>query len=216
LTLNRYDKKAAARYLVKSDPVLGRFIKIIGKVDSRARRESDVFLALARSIAYQQLSGKAANTIFQRFRALFIANKPDAARTSRLTFVQLRAVGLSGNKSLAIQDLAEKVLDGTLPTRRKLLRMPDDAVIEKLCEVRGIGPWTVQMYLMFNLGRADVMAITDLGLQRGAMNLYGLEEMPVPAQLQELSQPWAPYRSLASLYLWRAADTVLMNDLRND
>ena len=170
-----------------------------------------MFLALARSIAYQQLSGKAANTIFQRFRALFPDNKPDAEHTSSLSFEQLRSVGLSGNKSLAIQDLAEQVLDRTLPNRRKLLRMPDDEIVETLCQVRGIGPWSGQMYLMFNLGRPDVMATTDLGLQRGAMNLYELEAMPVPAQLEELSQPWKPFRSLASLYLWHAADTTLMN-----
>jgi DNA-3-methyladenine glycosylase II len=211
LTRNRYDKKSAARYLVKSDPVLGRFIKSCGKIDSSARREADVFLALARSITYQQLSGKAAATIFGRFCELFEENKPDAAQTSRLEFEQLRAVGLSGNKSLAIQDLADKVLDRTLPNRRKLLRMADDDIIDNLCQVRGIGPWTVQMYLMFNLGRPDIIATTDLGLQRGAMILYGLESLPVPAQLQELSQPWAPYRSLASLYLWQAADTPLMN-----
>lgn len=209
MTLNRYDKKAAARFLVRCDPVLGRFIRACGKIDTWERRESDVFLALARSITYQQLSGKAASTIFGRYCALFKDNRPDALQTSRLRFEQLRAVGLSGNKSLAIQDLAEKALDGTLPKRRKLLRMSDDDIIENLCQVRGIGPWTVQMYLISNLGRADIMATTDLGLQRGAMIIYSLQELPQPAELQELSVPWQPYRSLASMYLWEAADATL-------
>ena len=211
MTLNRYDKKAAARYLVKTDPVLGRFIKDSGKIDTSERREADVFLALSRSIAYQQLSGKAANTIFQRFRVLYPASKPTAEHTSRLSFDELRAVGLSGNKTLAIMDLAEKVRDKTLPNRRKLLRMPDDKIIENLCQVRGIGPWSAQMYLMFNLGRPDIMAVTDLGLQRGAMNLYKLEAMPTPNELSAISLAWTPFRSLASLYLWHAADTILMN-----
>ena len=124
---------------------------------------------------------------------------------------QLRSVGLSRNKGLAIQDLAEKSLDGSLASTRQMARMDDDQVIENLCRVRGIGPWTAQMFLIFNLGRPDVMPSTDLGVQKGVQGVYRMRKMPDPEQVMRKTRHLAPYRSAASWYFWRAADTVLMS-----
>ena len=209
---NRYDRTVAASHLQQADRVLGRFVRAQGKCGLIVRREADMFHALSRSIAYQQLSGKAAATIYSRFLALFPGQNADPEQTCALELQQLRSVGLSGNKSLAILDLAEKVVNGVVPARKKLLRMSDDEITERLCQVRGIGPWTVQMMLMFNLGRPDVLPATDLGVQKGVTALWKMDSLCTPAQLLAQSDPWRPYRSVASWYLWRAADTVLMTD----
>ena len=124
---------------------------------------------------------------------------------------QLRGVGLSRNKALAIRDLAEKSLDGSLASMRQFARMDDGQIIENLCHVRGIGPWTAQMLLIFNLGRPDVMPATDLGVQKGVQAVYRLKKLPEPEQLLKKTRHLAPYRSAASWYFWRAADTVLMS-----
>jgi 3-methyladenine DNA glycosylase/8-oxoguanine DNA glycosylase len=167
---------------------------------------NDLFTSLASSIAYQQLSGKAAATIYGRFEALFENNAPVAAETVKLSVQTLRSVGLSNNKALAILDLAEHSCSGSLPSARKMAGLDDEAIIKNLCRVRGIGPWTVQMHLIFSLGRPDVMPATDLGIQKGVQLTYGLPSLPKPDQVLEVTQHLAPYRSVASWYLWRIVD----------
>ena len=135
---------------------------------------------------------------------------PTAQQLSAMSFDQLRSVGLSRNKVLAVQDLAKKSCEGELPNARRLSVMSDAEVIEKLCEVRGIGPWTAQMLLMFNLGRPDVMPATDLGVQKGVQVVYRMKSLPAPEQVMKKTSHLAPYRSAASWYFWRAADTALM------
>jgi len=207
----RYNRQAAVEHLCRQCDPLRHFIDGFGGLDLAVRRESDLFNALARAIVFQQLSGKAAATIHGRFTTLFEDTLPEAAQAGRLSMEQLRSVGLSRNKALAIQDLAEKSLDGSLAGTRQMARMDDAQVIETLCSVRGIGPWTAQMYLIFNLGRPDVMPATDLGVQKGVQAVYRMRKLPEPEQLLRKTRHLAPYRSAASWYFWRAADIVLMS-----
>ena len=207
----RYNRQVAVEHLrSKCDP-LRHFIDDCGGLGLKVRRESDLFNALARAIVYQQLSGKAAATIHGRFSTLFNDALPEATQARRLSMEQLRGVGLSRNKSLAIQDLAEKSLGSSLANKRQMARMDDAQVIENLCQVRGIGPWTAQMLLIFNLGRPDVMPSTDLGVQKGVQAVYRMRKLPEPEQLMRKTRHLAPYRSAASWYFWRAADTVLLS-----
>ena len=172
----------------------------------QVRRNTDIFISLASSIAYQQLSGKAAATIYGRFEALFDDNKPVASVAVNLPVKTLRSVGLSNNKALSIIDLAEHTCSGSLPGARKMAALSDEEVIQSLCRVRGIGPWTAQMYLMFSLGRPDVMPATDLGIQKGVQVTYDLPDLPSPDQVLESTRHLAPYRSVASWYFWRVVD----------
>jgi 3-methyladenine DNA glycosylase/8-oxoguanine DNA glycosylase len=207
----RYNRQAAVEHLRSQCGPLRQFIDDHGGLGLKVRHESDLFNALARAIVYQQLSGKAAATIHGRFTTLFNNTLPGAAQATRLSMEQLRGVGLSRNKALAIQDLAKKALDGSLASTRQMARMDDAQVIENLCEVRGIGPWTAQMLLIFNLGRPDVMPATDLGIQKGVQAVYRMRKLPEPEQLLRKTRHLAPYRSAASWYFWRAADTVLLS-----
>jgi 3-methyladenine DNA glycosylase/8-oxoguanine DNA glycosylase len=207
----RYNRQLAVEHLRSKCGPLRHFIDDCGGLDLKVRRESDLFTALARAIVYQQLSGKAAATIHGRFSTLFNGALPEATQARRLSMEQFRSVGLSRNKSLAIQDLAEKSLGGSLPSTRQMARMDDVQVIENLCQVRGIGPWTAQMLLIFNLGRPDVMPSTDLGVQKGVQAVYRMRKLPEPEQLMRKTRHLAPYRSAASWYFWRAADTVLLS-----
>ena len=207
----RYNRQVAVEHLrSKCDP-LRHFIDDCGGLGLKVRREGDLFNALARAIVYQQLSGKAAATIHGRFSTLFNEALPEATQARRLSMEQLRGVGLSRNKSLAIQDLAKKSLGRSLASTRQMARMDDAQVIENLCQVRGIGPWTAQMLLIFNLGRPDVMPSTDLGVQKGVQAVYHMRKLPEPEQLMRKTRHLAPYRSAASWYFWRAADTVLLS-----
>jgi 3-methyladenine DNA glycosylase/8-oxoguanine DNA glycosylase len=206
----RYNRARAVAHLRCECDALGRFIDRQGPLQIRVRREPGLFNALARAIVYQQLSGKAAATIFGRFEALFPDGVPDASQALEMPLTKLRAAGLSNNKALAIHDLAEKSLDGTLPPLRRINRLDDQKVIESLCQVRGIGPWTAQMFLMFNLGRPDVMPAADLGVQKGVQAVYRMRKLPEPDQVLRRTRHLAPYRSAASWYFWRAADTELM------
>ena len=191
-------------------PELGAFIAQHGAFRLRVDPENDIFKALARAIVYQQLSGKAAGTIHGRFMNLFDNDQPEPTQALDLGMAPMREAGLSNNKALAILDLAERSAAGTLANYRKLARMSDEEVIGNLSQVRGIGPWTAQMYLMFNLGRPDVMPATDLGVQKGVQAVYRLRSLPAPADLLQRTEHLAPFRSAASWYFWRAADTVLM------
>ncbi len=204
----RYNRREAVEYLRNQCGPLREFIDDCGGLKLKVRRESDLFDALARAIVYQQLSGKAAATIHGRFTSLFTDSSSAAEQTMRLSLQQLRSVGLSRNKGLAILDLAEKSLDGSIASERQMAGMDDRQVIENLCHVRGIGPWTAQMLLIFNLGRPDVMPSTDLGVQKGAQAVYCMRKLPDPEQLMRKTRHLAPYRSAASWYFWRAADAA--------
>jgi 3-methyladenine DNA glycosylase/8-oxoguanine DNA glycosylase len=186
------------------------FIGECGPLKLKVARGADLFNALSSAIVYQQLSGKAAATIHGRFAALFEDNIPEARQAAWIDYEQLRAVGLSNNKALAIHDLAEKSLDGTLVSLRRMGLLDDGEVIANLCQVRGIGPWTAQMFLMFNLGRPDVMPATDLGVQKGVQLVYRMRKLPSPEQVLRKTRHLSPYRSAASWYFWRAADTTLL------
>ena len=165
------------------------------------------FDALAESIAYQQLSGKAAATIFGRVRALYPKRKwLDPEQLLATPDETLRAAGLSRAKTAALKDLAAKTIDGTVPTGRALIRMSDDEIITRLTAVRGIGRWTVEMLLLFDLGRPDVWPVDDYGVRKGFAKTFGRRKLPTPKQLMKFGEKWRPYRSAAAWYFWRALD----------
>jgi len=202
----RYNRKQAVDTLKANCPYLARLIREKGPFSLQVVNSNNLFTSLARSIAYQQLSGKAAATIYGRFEALFENNQPVASDAVNLSVLDLRSVGLSNNKALAIIDLAEHSCSGSLPNSRRMAGLDDEAIIKNLCRVRGIGPWTVQMHLIFALGRPDVMPATDLGIQKGIQMTYGLPILPKPDKVLGKTLHLAPYRSVASWYFWRAAD----------
>jgi DNA-3-methyladenine glycosylase II len=206
----RYNRRRAVAGLRQNCPALGRFIDQCGPLRLKVARDRDLFNALSSAIVYQQLSGKAASTIHGRFATLFTDKLPEAGQAAELSIAELRSVGLSQNKALAVLDLAEKSVDGSLVPIRRMSRLADDEVIENLVQVRGIGPWTAQMFLIFNLGRPDVMPAADLGVQKGIQAIYSLDELPQPEEVMQRTAHLAPYRSAATWYFWRAADTVLM------
>lgn len=185
---------------------MAKLIRDKGPFNMQVSRGRDLFGSLARSIAYQQLSGKAAATIYGRFENLFENNEPMASEAVNFSVQKLRSVGLSNNKALAIIDLAEHACSGSLPDVRKMARLDDAEVIKSLCKVRGIGPWTVQMHLIFALGRPDVMPATDLGIQKGVQLTYDLPGLPKPDRVLDVTRHLAPYRSVASWYFWRVVD----------
>jgi DNA-3-methyladenine glycosylase II len=165
------------------------------------------FDALAESIAYQQLSGKAAATIFGRVRALYPKRKwLDPEQLLATPDETLRAAGLSRAKTAALKDLAAKTIDGTVPAGRALIRMSDDEIITRLTAVRGIGRWTVEMLLLFDLGRPDVWPVDDYGVRKGFAKTFARRKLPTPKQLMKFGEKWRPYRSMAAWYFWRALD----------
>ena len=162
---------------------------------------------MAESIVYQQLSGKAAATIFGRVRALYPRRKWFSPQLVLATpDEKLRAAGLSRNKSAAIKDLAAKTLDGTIPTKAAFHRMSDEEIIARLTTVRGIGRWTVEMMLLFDLGRLDVWPVDDYGVRKGYAKTFGKRKLPKPKELHARGEKWRPYRSVAAWYFWRALD----------
>lgn len=203
-----YDIDAAVAALAE-DPPLGALIRRVGDYGLTLRDVTSPFHGLLRAIVYQQLSGKAAGTIYGRVNALY----PDQAPTPALLLAtpdeQLRGAGLSAAKTAAAKDLAAKALAGVVPTADALSSMDDEEIIARLTSVRGIGRWTVEMLLMFNLGRPDILPISDLGIRKGFMLTYELDALPAPSELRTYGERWAPYRSVASWYLWRAVDQVL-------
>jgi methylated-DNA-[protein]-cysteine S-methyltransferase len=199
-----FDGGEAVRALSAADRALGRLIDRVGPLGLRLRALDDIFEALSHSIVYQQLSGKAAATILGRVCALF----PDGRLAPRhylgLDETALRGAGLSGGKQRAMRDLAEKALAGVVPPVADLHALDEDAIIERLTQVRGIGRWTVEMLLIFRLGRPDVLPTTDLGVRKGFQRAFRTRELPAPADVLERGERWRPYRSVASWYLWRA------------
>lgn len=210
----QYDPAQARQALCAADPKLAAAIGRAGPFSMELRRWPQPFHALLRSITYQQLSGKAAATIFGRFLALFPGSRyPAPEAVLALPDSALRGAGLSGAKTAAIKDLAAKTLEGIVPSRQKLRYMSDDEIVEHLVQVRGVGRWTVEMLLIFDLGRADVMPATDLGIRKGFQIVYNKRKLPEPAVILKHSKHWQPYRSMASWYLWRIVDVKNGGDL---
>lgn len=197
--------RKAERYLRRADPDIGAVISKVGRCRLDEAQQPTSFAALARTIVFQQLSGKAANTIYKRVLATLGRRYPNPESILRASHDDLRAAGLSRQKTTYIRDLAAKVADGSVSLRRLRFR-DDEEVIAELTKVKGIGRWTAEIYLMFNLGRLDVLPVDDLGIRSGARNLYGLEDLPDAATLRSIGEPWRPYRSVASWYLWRSLD----------
>ncbi len=201
-----YEPDEAVRVLRAADPALARLIDAVGPPQLELRHTASVFSALARAIVYQQLSGRAAATIFGRVRDIFPGRRLTAHGLLAADESELRAAGLSRNKVLALKDLAGRTVSGELPGLARLRRMDDEAVIEALTAVRGIGRWTVEMMLMFRLGRADVLAVDDLGLRQGHARMLGRDGETDRGALAAYAERWRPYRSVASWYLWRAVE----------
>jgi DNA-3-methyladenine glycosylase II len=197
------DYARARRVLMRRDPVLAPVIRQIGACGLASRQHTDHLSALVSSIVSQQLSGKAAATIFGRFRALF----PDAVITgpaiAALDDRTLRGVGLSGQKVGYMRDLSARIADNRL-NLDELDTLADEDVIERLTAVKGFGRWTAQMFLMFRLHRPDVLPVADLGIMKAVQKLYGLRKRPDPKKILKLGESWRPYRSVACWYLWRS------------
>jgi 3-methyladenine DNA glycosylase/8-oxoguanine DNA glycosylase len=202
-----FDPHHAATFLSDADDELARVIEQVGPFSHRPEKMQSPFQALLKAIVYQQLSGKAAATILGRVKALAPHRRglqPEAILN--LSDELLRKAGMSRAKVLAVRDLAAKTLDGTVPTLSRLKNMDDDEIISRLISVRGIGRWSVEMLLIFRLGRPDVLPAADLGVRRGFMLTYRKRAMPLPAHILRHGERWRPYRSVASWYLWRSVD----------
>jgi DNA-3-methyladenine glycosylase II len=199
------------RRLAKIDPVLANVIRAAGKFTHTTSAQHSPFHSLARAIAHQQLNGTAAESIFGRFVGLYAIEGRQAALLEAEMVLEtpdekLRAVGLSFAKIASIKDLARKTIDGTVPPSEILHTLEDEEIIERLTQVRGIGRWTVEMMLISRLGRPDVLPVDDFGVRNGFRLAYGLRGMPTARALAEYGARWAPYRSVAAWYLWRAVD----------
>ena len=204
----------ARKALAAADPTMAALIERIGPIDIATRlqrrkeeRPNDAYGALLRAIVGQQLSTKAARTIYLRVLELFGGQTPSPEQLLEADEKDLRAAGLSGRKTEYIRDLASHVLGGELELDR-LDRLGDEEVVEEIVAVRGLGQWTAEMFLLFHLERPDVLSGGDLGIRKAIQIEYGLEQMPPPKQVLEIGEPWRPHRSLASLYLWESLAAV--------
>lgn len=202
---HRLMRAAAERHLRRNDPVMRRVIQRVGPCSYPLRR--DRFGSLARSIVYQQISGAAAQTIFRRLVEALPDGELTAAGLASLTLQQYRLAGVSKQKASYLKSLAERSLEGDLRLSR-IGRLSDDQIIAELTEVKGIGVWTAQMFLMFSLGRPDVLPWDDLGVRQAIRKLYAFDEMPNRAESERIAAPWRPYASVASWYCWRSLDIV--------
>lgn len=221
----RYDAAQACLDLAAADPKLGQLIARAGPFTLRLKSAHSPFESLLESIIYQQLHGKAAAAILKRLLAVFGDVHPRPEQLLAAGDDVLRASGLSGNKALALRDLAARTIDGTVPSLTQIRRLPDAEIINRLTSVRGIGPWTVEMLLIFRLGRPDVLPVSDYGVRKGfaltfgtatrkgvrarrvtARNPFTNDLLPTPAEMLKRGERWRPWRSVASWYLWRACD----------
>jgi DNA-3-methyladenine glycosylase II len=229
----RYDIDAAIQHLTAADPKLGELIRRAGPFTMRLKSAHSPFESLLESIVYQQLNGRAAATILGRVLALSGGFHPSPQALLDTPDEQLRGAGLSQNKMLAIRDLAAKTIDGTVPTLAQVRRMSDADIIAHLIQVRGIGQWTVEMFLMFRLGRPDILPVTDYGVRKGfhltfqRRNAFthaqfggnkpvAAEDLPKPEVMTRRAKAWGPWRSVASWYLWRACDLHARKELEDD
>jgi DNA-3-methyladenine glycosylase II len=211
----RYDAALACHELARADPRLGRLIAAAGPFSLRLKSSHSPFEALLESIIYQQLHGKAAAAILKRLLKVFGDLHPSPELILDAPNDSLRAAGVSHGKILALRDLAAKTIDGTLPSLARIRRMSDDDIVQHLTQVRGIGPWTVEMLLIFRLGRPDILPVTDYGVRKGfALTFYRIPKnqpfsndlLPKPEAMLRRAEKWRPWRSVASWYLWRACD----------
>jgi DNA-3-methyladenine glycosylase II len=194
-------------HLAQADPVMAALIAAVGAFELEAEAELDAFQTLARAIAHQQLNGTAANTILARLTATCGQGRfPSPQHVLDATPASLRAAGFSFAKVAALKDLAAKTLAGVVPDHEELLALGDEAIIERLTQVRGIGRWTVEMLLLFRLGRPDVLPVDDFGVRAGFRAAYGLRALPHPRALAAYGERWRPHRSAAAWYLWRALE----------
>ncbi|PYS97176.1 MAG: DNA-3-methyladenine glycosylase 2 family protein [Acidobacteria bacterium] len=203
-----FDPSAAVKHVRESDPVMALLIDAVGPFRMRIERTPSTFLALAEAIVYQQLHGKAAAAIYTRVLALFprAPRGPNPRQFMRATDAKLRAAGLSRAKILALRDLARRAAAGAVPSLAEARRMEDEAIIERLTEVRGIGRWTAEMLLIFHLGRPDVLPVDDYGVRKGFQVAFRKRAMPAPKEVARRGARWMPYRTVAGWYLWRAAE----------
>ena len=204
----KLDVERGTRHLRRKDPVMRELIKRVGKLDLEARRRgrpADAYGALVRSIVGQQLSTKAARTIYERMTQLFDGGTPTPRQLLDADPDAIRAAGLSRPKIAYLRSLAEHVLSGELELDR-LDQLSDDEIVAELTAVKGLGVWTAHMFLIFHLSRPDVMPVGDLGVRNAARTVYELQELPTALELEELAEPWRPHRSVGALYLWRSLD----------
>jgi 3-methyladenine DNA glycosylase/8-oxoguanine DNA glycosylase len=197
--------RAAIRHLKRSDPVLAQLIDTVGPCRLEPATDLSHFEAVARSIVFQQLSGKAASTIYGRFARLFPRERVAPEPLLSLQEETLRGVGLSKQKAAYVRDLAARVTAGEIPIEQ-LDQHDDDAVIGHLTKVKGVGVWTAQMFLLFRLGRPDILPDLDLGVQKAIQVAYRMRKRPTPERVRKVGAPWAPWRSVATWYLWRSID----------
>ena len=200
--------QAAVAHLKATDPVLKGLIDRIGPITIRARRVP-VFQSLVQAIIYQQLHSNAADAILGRFKALFgDGHFPSAEQVLATDLERLRSAGLSRPKANYIRGIAERAFSGLLPSLKECDKLGDVEIVQRLTEMKGVGRWTVEMFLIFNLGRLDVLPVYDLGVRRGFQIAYGKRKLPEPEQLERFGEKWRPYRTVAARYLWRALDSV--------
>lgn len=202
-----FDPDHACRHLSQADPPIGLLIEQVGSFTMRPSPGWSLFATLVRSIVYQQLTGTAAATILGRVNRLFWPRRfPAPGDLLEIAPERLREAGLSAAKTAALRDLAARTLDGTVPSLARVRRMGDEEIIERLTQVRGVGRWTVEMLLIFKLGRPDVLPVGDLGVRKGFALTFRKRTLPAPAALVRRGERWRPYRSVASWYLWRALE----------
>ncbi len=200
-----FELDEAVRHLSERDETLRALIAETVPFQIDVADAQSPYEVLMESIVYQSISGKAAATIFARIKALGADGRPPSPEQMlKIPAAKLRKAGLSGAKVLAMKDLAKKALSGTVPTHEEALKLSDEELVERLVSVRGIGAWTVEMFLIFRLGRPDVLPIHDLGVKKGWSVAYGKKHMPKPKELLEFGKRWRPYRTVASWYMWRA------------
>lgn len=204
-----FDPAAALAHLRAADPKLALVIDRARPCDLAPKKLASLFEVLLGAIVYQQLNGKAAAAILARVQTHFPANKPEPHALLALADEPLRAAGLSRNKLASLRDLAAKTVDGTVPTPTAARKLSDEELLARLTAVRGIGPWTVHMLLMFDLGRPDVLPTGDFGVREGFRKLHRKRRQPTPAELAKYARRWAPYRSVAAWYLWRVHEIEL-------
>ena len=197
----------AIAHLTKADKTLARLIRRVGPCKLVPKNGRSPFESLVRSVVYQQLNGTAAATILGRVKALYPGKRfPRPQDILSTSDEQLRGAGLSRAKTAAIKDIAAKTIEGVVPTSRAIVPMSNEEILERLTSLRGVGPWTVEMLLIFTLGRQDVLPVTDYGVRKGFALTYGWKELPRPKELLEFGERWRPHRSTAAWYFWRALD----------
>jgi DNA-3-methyladenine glycosylase II len=199
----------ARKHLSSVDPVMRRIIREVGSYELVPETRRSPFESLVQAVAHQQLNGTAANTILARFKKLFPGRRfPHPEDLSRVTDKQIRACGFSHAKIAAIRDIAAKTIAGIVPTSRQIVKLSDGEIIERLTQVRGVGRWTVEMLLIFQLGRPNVLPADDFGIRNGFRHAYKKSDLPTPKEILAHGERWHPYRTAAAWYLWRVADAT--------